>query len=464
MKRINWKSVLSVWIGAAILCAPALLNNFPFLYADTGTYVHGGFTGETSEIRPLLYGVFIRHISMHASLWFVILAQALMVSWSIHTFFRIFGNQYSHAWSNIWITVLVLMTGLGEVTGMLMPDIFTSVMILCGLILLFAPARTKWQTGLTCLFLWFSISVHHSNALSLFVVLISLVVIATITYWRKKSTHLSWKRFGLVFGIGLLGYFTIPTVHYIYGGGFYWSKAKNIFLTNRVNQMGLLKPFLRQQCAGHNYRLCADVEAIPEDLLWSADSPMRKSGGFAANDVEYGLMLKDFFKEPYFVKKFLIKTIENGVMQFFSFEGLVIIEESNQGYPYQVFEQDWPECIPPIRRSLQYGGKWDETLTQHAQRFLVFGSGILLIGLFVLPSRHRYTTVENQIACFILLGLAANAFICGGLSMVDVRFQYRVIWLVPLLAFLMLGNHGKMWWIEKRRAWRTMEEETLPEK
>jgi hypothetical protein len=39
------------------------------------------------------------------------------------------------------------------------------------------------------------------------------------------------------------------------------------------------------------------------------------------------------------------------------------------------------------------------------------------------------------------VGLLANALICGGVSMIDPRFQSRVIWLVPMFA---------MWWLKEQ--------------
>ncbi len=59
--------------------------------------------------------------------------------------------------------------------------------------------------------------------------------------------------------------------------------------------MGLLKPFLHDYCANHQYRLCDSIDKIPYDLFWSPASPIRKTGGLAANDEEYVHMLKDFF-------------------------------------------------------------------------------------------------------------------------------------------------------------------------
>ena len=84
------KSILSVWLGAIVLCVPALQNNYPFLYPDTGTYLVCAFNNEVSEMRPLTYGLFMRHASLMESLWLVIFIQALIVSWTTHRFISTF--------------------------------------------------------------------------------------------------------------------------------------------------------------------------------------------------------------------------------------------------------------------------------------------------------------------------------------------------------------------------------------
>lgn len=431
------KSIISVWLGAIVLCTPAFVNTFPFLYTDTGTYLHCGFQGVTSDIRPMIYGLFIRHISLKESLWLVVFVQALIVSWTIHLFFSHFSQRLKVMQPLVTIVILTLMTGIGEVTGMLMPDFLTAVMILIGCIFLFGGKQALWKNVLMGLLFIFAVASHHSNAYILLLALLSFTFLKLVFYFRKKSFAFPIRRILLVAGFSLAGYFSIPLLHYAYSGTFYWSRVKNVFITNRVNQMGLLKPFLHEYCAGHQYRLCDSIDKIPYDLLWSPLSPIRKTGGMAANDEEYGHMLNDFFHDAYYAKKFAIRTVENGIVQFFTIEGLVMTTEREEGYHYQIFEDELPEFIPSIRRSVQFSGKWDSHPTQIAQRFLVYSSYLFLLFFFLFrKSNDQVTSTQLNLARFIFLALVANAYICAGISMVDVRFQYRVVWIIPMFALM----------------------------
>jgi hypothetical protein len=437
-------NILSVWLGALFLCIPAFINGFPFLFADTGTYLVGGFQGIVSDIRPITYGVFMRHASLMESFWLVILLQGLFVSWVIHLFFAVFSRRPVEMRPLICIGLLTLVTGIGEVAGMLMPDIFASLMILCSIILLFAGPLKTWKWIVLTLLFGFSVASHHSNAYIMFGVLLCLILLIGFSYLKKISPIVPLRRFGLVFAITLVGYFTIPALHWKYGGEFFWSKSKSVFLTNRINQMGLLKPFLREHCATASYNLCGSIDQIPYDFLWDTSSPMYKNGGMAANDPFYSEMLGGFFSDPYYVKKFAIKSVENGVIQFFNFEGKLIYKEIESGYPFQVFQEILPEFINSIKRSEQYADRWDSRNTQLFQRFAVMAGWLLLLGVLIWRWPYAVDRQVKLIILVVLLSLAANAFVCGGISMVDMRFQHRVIWIVPLVAFWIWTDYRKV--------------------
>ena len=62
-----------------LLLGPALINGYPLVYADTGTYLTSGFQLGIPADRPLGYGLFCRLFSGDGlSLWGVVIAQALL--------------------------------------------------------------------------------------------------------------------------------------------------------------------------------------------------------------------------------------------------------------------------------------------------------------------------------------------------------------------------------------------------
>lgn len=430
----------SLLFGALALLFPAFNNGYPFLYADTSTYLTGGFLGAVSDIRPITYGLFLRHVSLMESLWLVVIAQALILSALVHLFFRVFSTTADNSGFRPLVTLvaLSLTTHIGISTGMLMPDFLTAASIIGVAILLFA-SPLRWAEMVFCgVVAWFGLSSHYSNHYIFLCVLLGVGGYWAWQRWVARSTFRP-RRFGWVVGLWGLAYFTIPALHYMHGGGFVRDKASHVFMIGRLNQMGLLKPFLQENCdSSGNWGLCAFKDAIPDDFLWNSESPVYKTGGWAANKADYNRVLAAFFSKPKYLRKFCIKTTETALIQFFTFEGRVIFKEREGNPPFDAIRDAMPDQLGAIRNSRQYNEQWENHLLDLLQRFAVL-LGLLVFALVLWqPGSWRSTPLQRQLAAFLLLALAANALICGGVSMVDMRFQARVIWLVPMFATMIV--------------------------
>lgn len=431
---IRTQGILSRVLGALLLLFPAINNGYPFLFADTSTYITGGFLGEVSKIRPITYGLFLRHVSLLESLWLVVFAQALIVSALIHLFFRVFSANEPGIRPLATIAGLAICTHIGISTGMLMPDFLTAAAILGACILLFGE-QLRWPAAVFCgAVLWFGLASHYSNHL---IFLCIFMGVGGYWAWRRWVAKRAFRlrRFWWVFGLWVLAYFTVPTLHYVHGGGFVRDKASHVFLIGRLNQMGLLKPFLQEECGkSGNWGLCAYIDAIPHDFLWDPESPLNKTGGWAANKADYEQTLSAFFRRPKFVLKFCIKTAETAMIQFFTFEGRIIFKEREGNPPFDAIRDAMPDQLHAIRASRQYKEEWSNNATDVIQRFAVLLGLLAFFLVLWQPGSWQSTPVQRKVAFFLLLALAANALVCSGVSMVDMRFQARVVWLVPLFA------------------------------
>lgn len=427
----------SVPFGAFFILTPAFINKYPFLYSDTCTYLDGGFANQVNNMRPITYGLFMRHVSLLESLWLVVFVQALLVSWLIHLFFATFSQTQHRIAPLICIAFLSIGTNIGISVGMLMPDFFTAAALLAGAIMLFGKNVSRWALGLSGLIFWFGIACHHSN-LFIFILVMAFVALRWGGAWYKKSTDRP-QRVLSVSGLLVLSWLTIPTLHYMYGGGFERENASHVFLVSRFMQMGLLQPFLRETCGKQAaYNLCPYQDKIPENFLWASDSPVYLTGGWEANRDEYRRLIGDFLTTPKYLHKFCVKTLETAVQQFFCYEGKIVFKEADGGAPVDAMNRLWPEQLPAIRASLQYYDRWDYQPQDRIQRFMVLGGFLFCFWCLLY---NTASPVQIQLAGFLLVGLLANALICGGVSMIDPRFQSRVIWLVPMFA---------MWWLKEQ--------------
>ncbi|MGB3148487.1 MAG: hypothetical protein WBA91_12125, partial [Paracoccaceae bacterium] len=78
---------------------------------------------------------------------------------------------------------------------------------------------------------------------------------------------------------------------------------------------------------------------------------------------------------------------------------------------------------------------WVDGFTRLQETYYVAALALILV-LLVSPSALPASL--RIFAGMMLLGLLANAFVCGGISQPATRYGARVIWLLPLLAALML--------------------------
>ncbi len=444
------KSFLTLLLSGFILCIPALYNNFPFIYGDTGTYMMAGFGDHISPIRPATYGIFIRHVSLNDSLWLVIVAQALLVAWFIREFVLCFFDEISDWFIVLLISLLTCTTSIGITIGMLMPDFAASILILSSILILFSKRGFSLTFVIICFGLWLSIALHHSHFYILFLILGFLLGIKII--FRKTFTELSYQRLALVLGIALLGYFTIPTIHYFKKGEFITSNSGNVFLMGRFNQMGLLEPFLEEQCNEHTYSICKYKGSIPRDFLWDSKSPLNLEGTWAKSNPLYRQPVRDFLSHPYYLKKFCIKTIETIAQQLVSFNTVVLHRLHLGNWQHNVFKRYMSDTVPALENSLQSLDKWDSSNINFLQKIVVYGSALFLIYLLLYQQEISVPILYKYLAISIIAGLFFNATICSSVSMVAHRFQSRIIWLLPFFAGCLL------YWVVLKQNWLKKEE------
>ena len=73
-----------VALAALLMLWPALLNGYPLVFADTGTYLSQAIDRSLGWDRPVFYSFFLLPLHMQLTTWPVIVAQALLTAWLLH--------------------------------------------------------------------------------------------------------------------------------------------------------------------------------------------------------------------------------------------------------------------------------------------------------------------------------------------------------------------------------------------
>lgn len=435
------KKIGLILLSGFVLCQMAFYNTFPMVYSDTGTYIDSGFRGRVPSDRPIIYGLFIRHMSLSETLWAVIFVQALIVSYLIYCLVKCYVTRVSQTLFFLSvILILVFCSCLSQKVCTLMPDIFAPV---CGLSLILLLIKNELKKGhlvaITFIFI-FSCMTHYTHAYIAVLTLLTLLLLLVIK--QIDRNYLSWKRCLLLLGITVLSLLLIPTVHYIYRGGFVTSKSKHVFFTGKLIQNGVLIDFLQKKCGTNNYVLCPYKDSLAlRDFLWDYNSPLYKTGGWENSAKPYNKMISDLLTSPRHLMMFTYKSIEASAVQFFSFETDVFYENYPLGMgspPYSAVSENFAHEISDYFGSRQTQGRLDYKELNSRQQVLIYLSFILLI--FLLVKRKQINPVFVLLIIICIAFIFYNAVICGSLSIPNSRYQSRVIWLLPLVAGIVLFN------------------------
>jgi hypothetical protein len=254
---VKWASIfITILLASAAMLLPAFFNGFPLLYSDTGAYIASGFEGKVPLDRPITYGLFLRHASLAHSLWFVVLAQSIIVSSLLWALFAHFLGPIKHA--AIWFLAIVfglnLISSLPWISGMLMADIFTPISFLLLYILMFQTPTKKWLFVFVAVAYLFTTATHLTHAPAHLALLVGIVFFKLIIPQFLQA--ISWLKWLLAFALVLLNFIFLPALHYSHNAGWVSSRSGHLFLTARFIESGAVKAYLDENCVDETAFLC----------------------------------------------------------------------------------------------------------------------------------------------------------------------------------------------------------------
>src|SRR5690606_36856073 len=139
--------------------------------------------------HSFFYGLWIYLASLSHSLWFTAFFQALIVTFCIIECvynFTSLNYRDSYRYSFIVIILLSFTTSIAKYAGMIMPDIFTSILICITALLFLGKKLSSVKRILFVVLLILSISFHSSHILS-FTIFLSLFGLFYYLFFRKSG-------------------------------------------------------------------------------------------------------------------------------------------------------------------------------------------------------------------------------------------------------------------------------------
>lgn len=379
--------------------------------------------------RSVYYGVLLYLGDLFGHFWFTVIVQGLAVMLAMALFLRAFGLPARPALVASALVVAAL-TPASFYVSFLMPDIFAAVAVLACVTLIAARSLRRHDYLLWSVLLAYSLVTHSSHVLIAFTLLcLALLVNLLQRSWTNRTGLLVIAGCLLVaagaeaaFGFAVKRLVGAPVL-------------RPPFLMARAIADGPGYQLLRETCPQNGFKVCQFLKRLPmqaDDFIWSFDPP----GVFAPASPQ---MRRELSAEQY---RFVAEVWRRypGAMA-----RATIADVVQQMTDAGLYEFNWPQekrtemelRLPPAyRQAFRNSAAYRDTMpTRGAEIIQEVTVGVAILALLAIliwpPLRRLLAGEQTYMLTLVVLGVVANAVICGALSGPHARYQARVIWLIP---------------------------------
>jgi hypothetical protein len=430
-------------LGALLLVWPAFLNGYPLVFSDTGAFLHQTAPAPSGPLviwdKPHVYGPLLHLFHWRISLWGPVLAQGLMLSHLLWLAQRALRGQATPGVHLLACAAAAALTTAPFTIALLMPDVFAPAVLLALLLLGFARDRLSRGEALWLgLVAAIGIAAHlsHLPLAAAVAVLVALVA-------RRVGPVLRVVAPVMVAVVILAG--SNAWLH----GRAALSPHGATFALARLQADGPAAAVIRDRCPESGWYLCAFADRLPMDsdaFLWDADSPVNRAAdgtprflGGAMLSAEAGAIVGETLRtRPVEVARAMIG---NTLRQFtLALAGDTLVDSHLAAAVRPRIAEAFPAGeVAAYDGALQPRG----LLPAAAAPFLWPHAPVLLLGAVLALLAWWRAAKAGEVRRLglvlgVLVGVSANAFATGALSKPHLRYEARILWLMPVIAGLAL--------------------------
>lgn len=434
LKSPRTLNFLAILLGGALFLWPALWNGYPLLYSDTHVFITQPTPGHFNWDKPFIYGPWMLPFHAWQSLWGVVLIQGILLSQLIWLTQQ--AVRPASALAHLLICLLLaLVTGASWFVSLVMPDIFSGMVVLSIFILGFSPRLSRSMTVWISLVGALAIAVHLSHL----VIAAACLLVVLLLKWRR----LPYALVPLLLALAALVGTTIYAFNKVAVSPF-----GSVFMLARMSADGNVKSVLEKYCPEKSWHLCVWTERLAKDsdsFMWDANGPVwtHPGGPIGLAPEASEIVALTLRSRPLPV---LWSAIQNTATQ------LMMVKLGD------TIHSDWldltvaksiekfftPAELERYNQSRQVQG----TMLERVSFVSALGSVAVCVG-FVLSvyllfrAWRRRDWIVLALISMIWIGVLANAFATGALSKPHYRYQTRIVWLLVLPPLVMLGRNKK---------------------
>lgn len=435
---MNGRSVAAFATATLLLASAAVFNGYPLVHYDTGTYVSSSFTFAVPLRRPVAYGIFLAATHGGITLWTVVLAQAAIVTALLR---RLFASSPRPDAALLAVTAaLTALTSLPWFSGQIMPDALAGACVLALFLLLRRPAASRGVRLFEGALVVLGAAVHHSH-LPLVLALVSSAQAAKLAFPRiELALKPAWIA-------ALTATLAIPSLNFLLTGEFFYTKAAHAFVLGRMVGNGLVGDLLAERCDTDDYALCPyrdELHGRGQSFLWDRRSSFHRTGGWQAPPGPAWKMIFDSIRHD--PAGHLAAIARNTARQLAKFDAEELPPYGPDAYVSQMVRARFPGDAASFARARQQAGTLPLALIMAIHRWVVWASAVASAAVLLAALRGvRPPALDLHV--FVWATLVFNAAIMSNLSAVSGRYQGRLVWLLPLAAFVTAAE----WWLARAR-------------
>jgi len=395
--------------------------------------------------RSVYYGALLYAGYLAGGMWLTVAVQALCVAYVLQLLMvRLWGMGSAQAFG--MAAGLAAFTPLGIYTGFLMPDVFAPLVILAaGALAVYWRELARGQRWALAVILLFGLCAHSSHvALALCLLALALLARLLNKRWRSLSSAALLVLAACIGGAVAAEWAFGKAVTAAVG-------APPLRLPHpmaRLIDLGPGTAYLKQRCPGAGYAACDYVQNYPttwDDFLFSTDPA---KGAFALADADAKRRLSsEQLRFAFDVLRFDPAGVMGGVA-LDVLRQLGMFQVDIGGYDARIlamYEGRVPERIFLGMQRSRAGEPWALNRWLTLATYASVLASLPALGVWwwrqrrasaalAAPTRLQQRRLED-FAAVLVAGVLANALVCAALASSMDRFQARVVWLLPFMAF-----------------------------
>jgi hypothetical protein len=430
----------SILFGAALLLWPAFANSYPLAFIDSVSYLLHTLHWRHPWDKTAAYGPLMLAAHWRISLWGVVVAQAVLLSWLLWRAGAVMRGRPDPRAHALVAAVLAAATTAPWFAALLMPDILAAVVVL-GLFLLAEDEAASSRARVALAAISAAAIAAHLSHLGIAAALVALTALLR----RGAAPALRAAAPLAAAAVFLAG------ANMIAFGKPVLSAHGSLFLLARLQADGPASEILRRHCPARGWTLCAHADALPmgsDRFLWSPDSPIlrdragapRPDSGLSLTGEAGEIVRAAILEMPL---ETLAAMLANTLRQALR----VGVGDTLDPADLRGGVADVVEALfgPGERARFEGSRQMRGALVAAPDRIHAIGllAALALLGWRFAGGRWRRERAAATFAAYAVAGTLANAFMTGALSGPHDRYGARIAWILAAAAALA--------WIGRRR-------------